>query len=136
MPSAAAHTFANLPLASRKMTSTALSARIRVMMEQDEILDSRLLGDFHAFEPRGVSPTLARSGQLLGRKLRVVDKNVRPGRELQQALIELWIARLVIGGVDDRSGGGLKSESEASLRMVQPACSHARARHTETGLRR
>ena len=83
-----------------------------------------------------MSPSLARRGQLFGGKLRVVDKNVRSLGKFQQALIQLWIARLIVGGIDNGSGGGLKSKAEASLRMVQPARRHARARHLEFGLRR
>ena len=100
-------------------------------MKQDQVLDSCFLRDFHAFEPRGVSPSLARSGQLFGSKLRVVDENVRSGGKFQQALVELRIARFVVGGIDHGSGGRLKAKTEAPLRVVQPARRHARARHVK-----
>ena len=98
------------------------------MVKQHQIFDSHFLRDFHAFEPRRVAPALARRRQLFGSELRVVDKNVRARRQFPQTLIQLRIARLIIGGVDDDSGRSFKSEPEAALRMVQPARRHARAR--------
>src|SRR5579863_1797108 len=78
-----------------------------------------------------MTPPLARSGQLFGAELRIVDKNVRSVSKFQQAPIELWIARLIVGRVDNSTGGGLKPESKAALGVVQPARCHACAGNLE-----
>src|SRR5882672_6437251 len=99
------------------------------MMKQDQVLDAYFLGDFHSFQPRGMSPALARSGQLLGGKLRIINENIRACRQLPQTLVELRIARFVVRGINDRSSGGLKAKAQATLRVVQPTCFYARPRH-------
>src|SRR6267378_3107071 len=99
------------------------------MMKQDQVLDAYFRRDFHTFKPRGVPPPFARSGQLFGGKLRIVNENIRARRELPQTLVELRIARFVVRGINDRSGGGLKAKAQATLRVVQPTRFYARPRH-------
>src|SRR5579872_4303112 len=101
------------------------------MMKQDQVLDADFRGDFHTFEPRGVSPAFARGRELFGSVLRIVDENVRARRQLPKTLVELRIPRLVVSGINDRSGGGIKTKAQAALRMVQPGGLYPRARDVE-----
>ena len=94
------------------------------MVEQHQVLRSGLFGKLHAFEPRGVAPALARGGELLRRKLRVVDEDVGAGGQLEQALVQLRHTRLVVRGIDNRARRRFQAESQAALRMVQPARGH------------
>ncbi len=101
------------------------------MMEEHQILDAHFLSDPHALEPRRMPPALARGGELLGSKLRVVYKNIGALGQLAQRPVQLGVARLVVRGVRDRARGSLKAEAQAALRMVQPARRHTRARHAD-----
>ena len=63
--------------------------------------------------------------------MRVVDENIRAGREFPQTLVEFGVARFIVRGIHHGAGGSLKPETQAALGMVQPAGRDARARHLE-----
>src|ERR1700730_14081987 len=97
------------------------------MMKQDQVLDAHFGGDLHTLEPGGMTPPLARGGQLLGSELRSVDENIRARRELAKALVEFRIARLVVSSIYDRPGRCVKAKTQAALWVMQPACLYTRA---------
>ena len=80
---------------------------VRVVVEQHQRRGARFPRHSYAFLPGRMPPALFRGGQLFGRELRVVDKNVRARRQLPQTLVQLGVARLVVRGVHHRSRGGL-----------------------------
>src|SRR6266478_9205049 len=94
---------------------------IRIVVEEDEGLGANFLGHADTVEPTGMAPTAAGAGELLRRVLSVVDENVGASGELAKALIELGVARLIIGGIDDRAGGRVDAKAQAALRVVEPA---------------
>src|SRR5579863_3576592 len=68
-----------------------------------------------------MSPAFAGGGQLFRSVLRVVDENVRAGREFAQLFIELRIAGFVVGGIDHGAAGSFDAIAEAALRMIDEA---------------
>src|SRR6266849_6268604 len=93
---------------------------IRIVVEEDEGLGAHFLGHADTVEPTGMAPAAASAGELLGRVLRVVDEDVGAGGELAKALIELGVAGLIIGGIDDRARWRVDAKAQAALRVVEP----------------
>ena len=91
------------------------------MMKQHKRLGSRLPRRLHPLKPRGMSPAFSRGHQLFGGELRVIDENVRAGSQLPQAFIQLFVPRLIVGGVRHGACRRLDAKSQATVWMVQPA---------------
>ena len=90
-------------------------------MKQHQRFGPGLPRRLYSFKPRRMSPPFPRGSQLVGRELRVVDENVRARHEFSEAFVQLGVSRLIVGGVCHRARRRLNAESQAALRMVQPA---------------
>jgi len=108
MPSLAANTESN-------------SSRVRIVVEKHQRGGVTFPRHLHPFFPRRMPPAFFCGGQLFGSELRIIHKNIRARRQFRQALVQLGIARLVIGGIHHGACRSLDAESQAALRVIQPA---------------
>src|SRR5882724_1830390 len=96
------------------------------MVEEHQLSDARLFCQPYACLPTGMSPALAAANKLLRRELSVVNEHVRSGAKIQQRGIKFAPPGLVIGGIDNGSIRCIEAESEAALRVIQPAGGYGR----------
>ena len=104
-----------------------LIGRIRIVVEQDQVLRLYLSCDLRAFEPTRMAPTLPRGRELLGRVLRVVDQDVCAAGELPEIRVEFRRARLVVRRIDDGTRRRVQPIAKAALWVVEPCGRYLRS---------
>ena len=97
---------------------------VRIVVEKNEFLGTAFHYDFDRLAPVTMAPTPPAGLVFFGKILRVVNQHVGAFGKFADILVELLIARLVVGGVDQDAFPGLKPKAHASLWMVQPHGPH------------
>src|SRR5208337_1905944 len=97
---------------------------VGIVVEEDEFLRAALHYHVDGFAPVTVSPAAAVGFVFLGKILCIVDEHVRAFSQFADSFVEVGIAGLVVGGVDEDSVFGFEAEAHASLRMVEPRGLH------------
>src|SRR5689334_6290767 len=94
---------------------------VGIVVEENEFLGAAFHDDIYGFAPMAVSPAALLGLVLVRQILRVVDEQVGPFGQLTNVLIKERMSGLVIRSVDQHALFGFDAETQAALRVVEPA---------------